>query len=422
MKKIEDFLSSRYEFYFNVFNVKTYYKKLNVENDSFQPITDFFLNSRYRELKNENIPVNSNDLKSMLHSDYVKRRNPFLHFLESIEQYEEDVDYIANIACSVTTKDDSYFKWVFKKWFVGVVACVIGSEVANETVLILLGKQGIGKTRWLESLLPSELSEYYYSGEINPQNKDHLSLFSSKIIINLDELTSFSPSRVESFKSLLSAKKVTYRRPHGTYNEDYPRIASVVGTSNHKDVLMDTSGNRRYLCIDAFELKSIDKEELKKAYKQAYQLYQDGFKYYFEDTDIAEVNAVNLDYMQANEGTDIINKYFEVCETDHPSAMFMNATEVLDFLGTTYQENTKLGVQKVGRLLNDFGFKDKKSNGIKRYALLLKHNGEETQAQTFEQEQQNEESNLEVSNTTENEKLLRRLTTPIYSKYLQVKN
>lgn len=422
MKKTEDFLSGRYEFYLNVFSGKTCYKRLNAENDTFQPITDYDFNSLYRELKNEDISVNKEDLKSILHSAFIRRVNPFIQFLETIEPCNNETDYITKIASSVTTKNDDYFQWVFKKWFVGVVACVVGSGVANETVLILLGKQAIGKTRWLESLVPHELAEYYYSGEINPQNKDHLALFSSKIIINLDELTSFSPSRVESFKSLLSAKKVTYRRPHGTYNEDYPRIASVVGTSNHKDVLMDTSGNRRYLCIDAFELKSIDKEELKKAYKQAYQLYQDGFKYYFEDTDIAEVNAVNLDYMQANEGTDIINKYFEVCETDHPSAMFMNATEVLDFLGTTYQENTKLGVQKVGRLLNDFGFKDKKSNGIKRYALLLKHNGEETQAQTFEQEQQNEESNLEVSNTTENEKLLRRLTTPIYSKYLQVKN
>lgn len=411
MKKIEDFLSGRYEFYFNVFTVKTYYKKTNVENDTFQPITDYFLNSLYRELKNEGISLNMNELKSMLHSDYVRQRNPFLHFLKSIQEYVTDVDYIANIASSVTTKNDDYFQWVFKKWFVGVVACVVGSGVANETVLILLGKQGIGKTRWLESLVPHELAEYYYSGEINPQNKDHLSLFSSKVIINLDELTSFSPSRVESFKSLLSAKKITYRRPYGTYAEDYPRIASVVGTSNHKDVLMDTTGNRRYLCIDALELNNIDREELKKAYKQAYELYHASFEYYFNNEEIAEINAVNMDYMQANEETDVISKYFEICDTDHPLAKFMNATEVLQHLNTTYQESTKISVSRLGRILNDFGFKTKKINGTKRYALLPK--------QPIEVVQELEAIQL---GQKQRENLLNSISIPMCQNNLQIRN
>ena|SRR5690554_359205 len=411
MKKTEDFLSGRYEFYLNVFSGKTCYKRLNAENDTFQPITDYDFNSLYRELKNEDISVNKEDLKSILHSAFIRRVNPFIQFLETIEPCNNETDYITKIASSVTTKNDDYFQWVFKKWFVGVVACVVGSGVANETVLILLGKQAIGKTRWLESLVPHELAEYYYSGEINPQNKDHLALFSSKIIINLDELTSFSPSRVESFKSLLSAKKVTYRRPHGTYNEDYPRIASVVGTSNHKDVLMDTTGNRRYLCIEALAFNSIDEENLKRAYKQAYELYLAGFKYYFENSDIAKVNAVNMDYMQANKETDIISKYFEICDTDHPSALFMNATEVLQYLHTTCKEDTKISVLKLGRILSDFGFESKKSNGTKRYALLLKQSSETVQGKETVQSEKEHRENL-----------LNNITIPMHQNYLQIRN
>lgn len=411
MKKIEDFLSGRYEFYLNVFSGQTCYKRLNAENDTFQPITDYDFNSLYRELKNEDISVNKEDLKSILHSAFIRRVNPFIQFLETIEPCNNETDYITKIASSVTTKNDDYFQWVFKKWFVGVVACVVGSGVANETVLILLGKQAIGKTRWLESLVPHELAEYYYSGEINPQNKDHLALFSSKIIINLDELTSFSPSRVESFKSLLSAKKITYRRPYGTYAEDCPRIASVVGTSNHKDVLMDTTGNRRYLCIDALELNNIDREELKKAYKQAYKLYHAGFEYYFNNDEIAEINAENMDYMQASEETDVISKYFEICDKDHPSALFMNATEVLQYLHTTCKEDTKISVSRLGRILNDFGFNTKKPNGIKRYALLLKQSSESVQGkETVQSEKEHRENQLN------------NITIPMHQNYLQIRN
>jgi len=411
MKKIENFLSSRYEFYLNVFSGQTCYKRLNAENDPFQPITDYDFNSLYREMKNEDVSFSKDDLKSILHSDFIRRVNPFIQFLETIEPCNNEIDYITKIASSVTTTNDEFLHWVFKKWFVGVVACIFNPKSANENMLILLGKQGIGKTRWLESLLPEELSDYYYSGEIDPSNKDHLALFSSKIIINLDELTSFKRSKVEAFKSLLSQKKTTFRRPHGIYNQDFKRIASVVGTSNHKDVLMDTSGNRRYLCIEAIELKNIDKEDLKKAYKQAYELYQAGFEYYFNNQEIAEVNAVNLDYMQANEETDIISKYFEICDIDHPSALFMNATEVLQYLNTTCQENTKLNAQRMGRLLNDFGFKTKKSNGTKRYALLLKQSSETVQGKEPLQSEQKQRENL-----------LNNITIPMHQNYLQIRN
>src|SRR5690606_33773155 len=311
MKKIENFLSSRYEFYLNVFSGQTCYKRLNAENDPFQPITDYDFNSLYREMKNEDVGVYKDDLKSILHSDFIPKINPFIQFLETIEPCNDGVDYITKIASSVTTTNNEFLHWVFKKWFVGVVAGIFTTKDTNENMLILLGKQGIGKTRWLESLLPEELSEYYFSGDIDPSNKDHLALFSSKIIINLDELTSFKRSKIAAFKSLLSQKKTTLRRAYGVYNQDFKRIASVVGTSNHKDVLMDTSGNRRYLCIEALELNKIDEQDLKKAYKQAYELYQSGFKHFFNNTEIDEINAVNMDYMQANEETDIISKYFE---------------------------------------------------------------------------------------------------------------
>lgn len=371
MIEIEEYLNKKYEFYFNIFSNKTYYKKLNSEN-SFLPIEDYFLNSVYRELRYEKIKTTINELRTILHSNYVRQRNPFKHFLNSIENYDETIDYIDLISSSVKSHDDNYFRWAFKKWFVGFVACVLNTRIANENVMIFIGGQGIGKTTWLKSLLPRELEEYYYSGEINPNNKDHLALFASKILINLDELTSFSQSKVELFKEILSKNIVTYRRPYGTYNEDIPRIATLVGTSNHKDVLMDTTGNRRYLCIEVNELKKIDEEILIKAYKQAFELYKQDFKHYFTEEEIKRVNSSNTDFMQNNEQTDIITKHFEVCELNDPSVIFMNATELIEFLREKYKVYVKLDVIKIGRLLRSLNFLEKKVYGTKKYALKLK--------------------------------------------------
>lgn len=371
MKDIEKYLNEHYQFYFNVFSSKTYYR-VKKSSTQFEPLDDYFLNSLFRELRHEQLSVTLSDLKTILHSNFVKLRNPFIYFLENITDFDYSTDYILKISSTIKTTNDDYFRWAFKKWFVGLVACVLNSKIANENVLIFVGKQGIGKTTWLRDLLPTELSEYYYSGEFNPNNKDHLALISSKILINLDELTSFTASKTEQFKELLSKHTVTFRRPYGTYNEDIPRIASIVGTSNHKDILMDTSGNRRFLCIEVLEFDKIDPTTLIKAYKQAFELYKREFRHYFNSEEEVIVNATNLNFMQNNEETDIVSKYFEVCELHDEEALFMNATEIIEFIKKKFRYQMKTNALKLGRLLNDYGFHQKKSNGIKRYALKLK--------------------------------------------------
>lgn len=371
MKDIEQYLEDKYEFYFNVFSNKTYYKAKN-SNEQFAPLDDYFLNSLCREIKHEKMKVSLIDLKMILHSNFVKLKNPFTNYLDNIKGFDPETDYIEQISSTVKTNDNDYFKWVLKKWLVGLVACVVNSKIAHENVLIFIGKQGVGKTTWLRSLLPDALSEYYYSGEFNPNNKDHLALFTSKILINLDELTSFTASRTEQFKELLSKRTVTFRRPYGTYNEDIPRIASMVGTSNHKDILMDTSGNRRFLCIEVLELNTIDSDTLSKAYKQAFELYKQDFKFYYTTAEEAIVNTANIDFMQINEETDVITKYFETCDVYDEEALFMNATEIIDYVKVNYKHQMKTNSLKLGRLLNNYGFHQKKSNGVKRYALKLK--------------------------------------------------
>src|SRR5690606_13083709 len=123
------------------------------------------------------------------------------------------------------------------------------------------------------------------------------------------------------------------------------------------------------------------------------------------------VNDVNMDYMQANKETDIISKYFEICDKDHPSALFMNATEVLQYLHKTCKEDTKISVEILGRILNDFGFKTKKSNGIKRYALLLKQSSESVQGKETVQSEKEHRENL-----------LNNITIPMHQNYLQIRN
>lgn len=373
MHNAENLLNSSYDFYLNVLTGKTCFKTKDDNDENYQPLTDFNFNSIFRELKNAHIQIGQNELRSLLYSDFVKKVHPFAEFLKSVELKEDDQeDYIFKVAETVKTADDRYFQWIFKKWFVNLVACVVKNGVANENMIILVGKQGIGKTRWVESLLPEELSDYYYSGEIDPKNKDHKALFSEKILINLDEVVSLSKNKVEPFKALLSDKKVTFRRPHGIFNDDYNRVASVIGTSNHIDVLHDNTGNRRYLCIEVEGFENINKTYLKKAYRQAINLLNTGFQYFFTQHEIKSVNLVNQKFMVADEYLDLINSNFESCDPEDADATFMNSTEIVKYIKQKNVQSPLLNVTKVGRVMSDIGFKSKKINGLKKYALKLK--------------------------------------------------
>ena len=59
-----------------------------------------------------------------------------------------------------STKADRLWRVCFKKWFVAMVASWMKDEVVNHTVLVLVGRQGIFKTTWLDNLIPPELRAY----------------------------------------------------------------------------------------------------------------------------------------------------------------------------------------------------------------------------------------------------------------------
>ena len=68
---------------------------------------------------------------------------------------------------------DALWRVCFKKWFVAMVASWMKDEVVNHQVLVLIGKQGIYKTTWLEHLIPPHLRAYACKlANSNDLNKD----------------------------------------------------------------------------------------------------------------------------------------------------------------------------------------------------------------------------------------------------------
>ena len=136
-----------------------------------------------------------------------------------------------------------------------MVGCVLDDKVINHTVIVFSGKQGLGKTTWVEKLVPRKLKEYLFSGTINPNNKDTLVQLSECMLINLDELENLNRSEIGSLKEIITKTQIRMRKAYGHNNETMPRRASFAGSVNTAQFLNDTTGSRRFRC---FEVENIE--------------------------------------------------------------------------------------------------------------------------------------------------------------------
>jgi predicted P-loop ATPase len=100
------------------------------------------------------------------------------------------------LAKTVKTTNDGLWQKVLRQWIVAVVASLMDDNIVNQTVIIFVGPRGIGKTTWLKNLVSAVLVMCFYSGAIDPANKDRTIQLAECMLINLDELETMNKNSI----------------------------------------------------------------------------------------------------------------------------------------------------------------------------------------------------------------------------------
>ncbi|UFK97550.1 VapE domain-containing protein [Kaistella faecalis] len=352
--KLETFLNNRYKFRYNEVLGKLEYRRVN--GKTWKYITDFKENSILREIQKAKVRCSINSLRNLLHSDFCEMYDPFKDYFENLVEYTGDKDHIEELALTITTTKPDLWKECFKKWFVAMVACVINEKQINQTVIVFSGKQGLGKTTWIEKLMPLELKQYIFSGTVNPNNKDTLIHLAECMLINLDELENLNRTEIGSLKELITKTHIRMRKAYGHNNENMPRRASFAGSVNTAQFLNDTTGSRRFLC---FELENIEYQhevDINLCYAQAYKLYQDGFRHWFNQEEIKDINANNEQYQLKSPEEELLLTWFEPA-TKETANKFYNTSQIAVRLAELGNLHVTDGtVNKIGKALKKHGF------------------------------------------------------------------
>jgi hypothetical protein len=352
--RLEMFLSTRYVFRHNMVSGKLEFqyfgkKKWNVMND-------FIENSMLRECLKGRIKTNLSSLRNLLYSDFCELFNPFEDYFFNLPSYDEKTDYITELANTITTTKQDLWQQCFKKWLVAMVGCVLDEKVINHTVIVFSGKQGLGKTTWVEKLVPKQLKEYLFSGTINPNNKDTLVQLAECMLINLDELENLNRSEIGSLKEIITKTQIRMRKAYGHNNETMPRRASFAGSVNTAQFLNDSTGSRRFLCFELEGIKYQHNVDINMAFSQALFLFKSGFRFWFDQEEIKNITANNEQYQLHSPEEELLLTWFEPCSKEE-ATLFLNASQIAAKLADRTKLNLNDGtINKLGKALKKHNF------------------------------------------------------------------
>jgi predicted P-loop ATPase len=292
----------------------------------------------------------------------------------------------SNSSQSERSEADRLWRACFKKWFVAMVASWMKDEVVNHQVLVLIGKQGIYKTTWLEHLIPPHLRAYACKlANSNELNKDERLRIAEFGLISLDEIDSMNNRELNQLKSVITATDVNERAAYAYTKERRVRLASFCASGNRRDFLTDITGNRRWL---PFEVESIQNPfhtqlPYEQMYAQAWALANDEFFSYWFDLDEIEVlEQHNQHFRDESNEEQLIDVYFAVPATDAVNTKFLTTAEISERL--IYYGNIKkpMTLSRLGVLLSQKGFLSiRKGTPQRRGWIVYERDSEEINAE-----------------------------------------
>jgi putative DNA primase/helicase len=132
---------------------------------------------------------------------------------------------------------------VSRKWLVSCVARAKAPGCKVDTMLILEGAQGIGKSRTLAALAGET---FFCDSLLDIQSKEACQTIQGVWIYELAELDALLGRETSVTKAFLSRASDRFRPPYGRAPEVVPRSVVFCGTVNHGGYLKDRNGNRRF--------------------------------------------------------------------------------------------------------------------------------------------------------------------------------
>lgn len=187
--------------------------------------------------------------------------NPAKSLVEPVEW--DGVSRLPEVFAILGVSGDELSKILVKKWLIQCVSLLyncVGSPFGADGALVLVGRQGLGKTYFFRRLAVE--SNLFGEGKnLNFSDKDTLISATGYWLTELGEIESTMRGDRERLKAFITASVDEYRRAYARGSTKALRRTSFCGSANSPDFLTDQTGNRRFwtVPVEKIDLERLDK-------------------------------------------------------------------------------------------------------------------------------------------------------------------
>lgn len=304
-------------------------------NDSDNAALKVYLSNRYGVYS----PTKTKD--AVLAVAAERAYHPIKEYLESLPPWD-GVSRVENLLIDYFgAENNNYTKAIIRKTMVAAVARIYYPGTKFDSVLILNGPQGIGKSTFFAKLAGDWFSDSLTLTDM--RDKSGPEKLQGYWILELGELAGMKKADVETVKSFISRVDDKYRASYGVNVENHPRQCVVVGSTNAENgFLRDITGNRRFWPVRVSGLSpkkawQITTTDIQQIWAETLVLYKKGEKLYLEGEDAEYAVTEQADAMETDEREGLVREYLDTLLPDNWSDMdlyerrnFLNSSSLSD--------------------------------------------------------------------------------------------
>lgn len=217
-----------------------------------------------------------------------KKYHPIKQYIE-----KEKWDGIKRIDCwlikSLGCEDNVYVRDIGSKFLIAAVNRIYNPGCKFDHMMILEGKQGIGKSTLLEELA----SKWYLDTTFENKDKDLVDSMNHAFIAEISELSGMNKKDVNWMRAFITRRIDDVRLSYAARSKKFKRKTVLVGTCNpsgNNTYLRDDTGNRRFWPV---ECSFVDLEYIKKnkhqLWAEAYEGYKKKERYYLDSPESLKI-------------------------------------------------------------------------------------------------------------------------------------
>ncbi|GIM47018.1 hypothetical protein DNHGIG_25670 [Collibacillus ludicampi] len=246
----------------------------------------------------------------------VTRKNRFHPIKEYLEsQFWDGVPRLERLFIDyLGAEDNHYVRQVTRKMLVAAVKRLYEPGCKFDQMLVLIGPQGAGK-----SSLLAKLGRKWFSDSLRTfENKEAGEHLQSGWIFEIGELSAMKKSEVEEVKAFLSKTEDRYRVAYDRQVSEFPRKCVFFGTTNTRDFLRDSTGNRRFWPVDVHPEKAkynhwthLTDELVGQIWAEALHLYKAGEPLELDEEANTEAIRQQALHMETDPREGIIQEWLE---------------------------------------------------------------------------------------------------------------